>query len=230
MITCRVCGMQHDDLAVVCSSCGGYLQSKVDSLNLFETLWQLVESPGLAFKRIVLSRHKNYLILLSGLVGINVVFAVFWLRNLGGQFSNLLTLLGAGILIGIPVGVAFVSLLSVVISLGIRVLGRAVSVRNVAAVVAYAGMPLVLALMIIFPLEIAVFGMDFFGNNPPPMVINPLAYWALLGFDSMALLWSLILLYRGVSALTGFGQRKALMATVLAVAFLGAGAFAAKTL
>ena len=60
MITCSICGVQNDELAVLCSSCKSYLQSKVDSLNLFATIWQLIENPRAAFKKIVLARHKNY--------------------------------------------------------------------------------------------------------------------------------------------------------------------------
>src|SRR6059036_2490374 len=108
MITCSVCGQQNNELAVLCTSCQSYLQSKVENLNLFETIWQLIESPRSAFKRIVLAKHKNYVFVLSSLLGISMAFAMFWLKNLGPQFTNLPTLIGSGGFLGVPLGLTFV--------------------------------------------------------------------------------------------------------------------------
>jgi hypothetical protein len=219
MITCSVCGQRNDDLAVLCVSCRSYLQSKVDNLNLFETVWQLIENPGAAFKKIVLARHKNYVFVLSSLLGVSSTFALFWLINLGNRFENLLILTGAGGLLGIPLGIAFVLVVGFVVSNAISLLGGRASQKDSRAVVAYAGMPIVLSLVAIFPLEVAIFGIDFFGTNPPPLVINPFAYMGLLGFDALATLWSVLLLYKGVTVLSGFRKIKALAATVIAALF-----------
>ena len=96
--------MQNGELAVLCSSCKSYLQSKVDNLNLFETIWQLIETPGVAFKKILLARHKNYVILLSSLAGISMAFALFWMLHFGNRFENVVVLASAGALAGVPLG------------------------------------------------------------------------------------------------------------------------------
>lgn len=210
MITCSVCGQQNDNLAVLCASCRSFLQSKVDNLDLFKTVWQLIENPRGAFKRIVLARHKNYAVVLSSLLGISAAFGVCWLMNLGNQFENLLVLVGVAVLLGIPLGIVVVLLLSVVIRSGVRLLGGRASLRDCGAVVAYAGVPLVVSLVAVLPLEIAIFGIDFFGTNPPPLIINPLAYLGLLGFDALAAMWSVLLLYKGVSVVSGFRVAKSL--------------------
>jgi hypothetical protein len=215
MITCSVCGKQNDDLAVLCTSCRGYLQSKVDNLNLFETVWQLIESPRAAFKKIVLARHKNYVFVLSSMLGVSGAFAVFWLMNLGNRFENLLILAGVGGLLGIPAGITIVFVSGVVVSTAVRVFGGKASLKDSRAIVAYAGIPVVLSLVAVFPLEIAIFGIDLFGTNPPPLVINPLAYIGLLGFDALATLWSILLLYKGVTVLSGFNMVKSLLVTLL---------------
>jgi len=230
MITCSVCGQQNDDLEVLCVSCRSYLQSKVDNLNLFETVWQLVENPRAAFKKIVLARHKNYVFVLSPLLGISSAFAFFWLMNLGNRFANLLVLTGAGALLGIPLGVAFVLLVGAVVSNAIRLLGGKGSQKNSRAVVAYAGMPVVLSLVAIFPLEVAIFGIDFFGTNPPPLVIDPFAYVGLLAFDALAALWSVLLLYKGVNVLSGFGNVKTFAVTLVVPLLLAVFLFGIKVL
>ena len=215
MIVCPVCGQQNDDLAVLCVSCRGYLQSKVDNLNLFETIWQLIERPRVAFKRIVLATHKNYMYLLSCLLGMSMTFGYFWIRHVGSQFANVLTLVATGGGIGIGAGILFVALLSLVLVRCVRWFGGKVTVRNTMAVIAYASVPIALSLAFVFPLEIAIFGIDFFGSNPPPIVINPLVYLVLLGFDTAAAIWALVLLYHGITVLTGFHRVKSIAVTLI---------------
>lgn len=222
MIACPVCGQQNDDLAILCTSCRGYLQSKVDNLNLFETIWRLMEGPKGAFKRIVLSTHKNYVYLLSCLLGISMTFGYFWLRNAGSEFGNVLALVAAGGLIGVGVGILFSVVLSFVLVRFIRLLGGKATVRNTMAVIAYSSVPIALSLVFVFPLEIAIFGTDFFGTNPPPIVINPAVYIALLAFDAAAVIWALVLLYHGVAVLTGFRRVKSIVVTLTAAAVPGA--------
>ncbi|MBM2841290.1 MAG: hypothetical protein HW412_1818 [Bacteroidetes bacterium] len=222
MIICTVCGQQNDELAVLCFSCRSYLQSKVDNLNLFETIWLLIENPKTAFKKIILSQHKNYVYLLSSMFGVSFAFGLFWLGNLGPQFTNLLTLIGSAALFGIPFGLIFIVALSLFTVRVARFFGGKISVRNTMAVVTYASVPIVLSLVFIFPLEIAIFGIDFFGKNPSPLVIKPEAYIALLVFDGLAILWTFLLLFRGLMVLTGFPKGKSMILTLVAGLMPGA--------
>ena len=64
-----------------------------------------------------------------------------------------------------------------------RVTGRKIAPRNAFALFAYAATPIVLSLVIVFPIEIAVFGVYLFDTNPPPMVLNPIAFIVLVGLD-----------------------------------------------
>ena len=209
MIACTVCGTQNDEFAVVCVSCKSFLQTKVDNLNLFETLWSLMETPRAAFRRIALARHKNYVILLSCLLGMAVVYLVIWLKTLGARFPNLALLVGAGFVIGPFAGVLFTFLFSFLVHRVGRLLGGTGSYRNVRAAIVYAMVPIVYSLVLVFPIEIALFGPYFFSDNPPPLVINPVAYIVLLGFDAAAMIWSLVLLIEGTVVVNGFSRGKA---------------------
>ncbi len=220
---CSVCGTVNDDRAVICSSCRSYLQSKVDALDLFDTIWRLLESPGKAFKRIVLSQHKNYVLFLSALLGCALFYAAVWYKNFGDRFDNVLELIGVGVLGGVPLGIASVAGISLILLGVTRLAGRTAQYRNLFAVVAYAGIPIVLSLAVIFPLEVALFGLDFFGQNPSPMVLKPLVYVVLLSFDGIAIVWSWVLLAHGVSAASGMSYLGSFVATV-ALLILPAGA------
>ena len=215
MISCTVCGAQNDNLAVVCVACKSFLQTKVDNLNLFETLWGLLESPRGTFRRIALARHKNYSLLLSSFLGMGIIYTVFWYKNLGEKFSNLATLVGAGLIAGPFAGLLFVLVFSVLIHRIGRFLGGTGTFRNMHAVTAYASAPIVYAVIFVFPIEIAIFGTYFFGNNPPPLVINPVIYLVLIGFDLVAIVWSWVLLIEGTVVANGLSRGKAFRLTAV---------------
>jgi len=208
MIRCSVCGHENDDLAVLCVSCKSYLQSKVDTLDLFQTFWTLIISPRTAFRRIALSRHKNYIFLVSSLLGIALAYSVLWFKNLGPSFPNLIILLLSGLLAGPLLGIAFVFLFSAVMILLDRLLGGRATLRTTFGVVAYSAMPIVLSLVLVFPIEVAIFGIDLFDNNPSPLVIKPFIYITLLGFDTLAVLWAWLLLIEGAIVANGFTRAR----------------------
>ena len=226
MITCTVCGAQNDALAIVCTSCRSFLQTKVDNLNLFETLWGLMETPGATFRRIALARHKNYTVLLSSLLGCSLIYGIAWYKSLGGSFANLAILVLSGLVAGPAVGTAFVVVVALLIRACGRIFGGKGSFKNVFAAAAYATAPIVYSLVLVFPIEIAVFGIYFFGNNPPPTVINPLAYAILIGLDGAAVLWSWVLLAMGVPVALGVTRVKGGIVATVVVGLIGAGAFA----
>ena len=225
MITCPVCGEQNDDLAVVCRSCKSYVQAKVDTLDLFSTIWGLIEAPSTTFKRIVLSRNKNYVIVLSSAFGIALLYGVFWYRNLGGLFPNVLILLGTGLFAGPLAGLLF-ALVSAFLIRGLaRLLGGRSTLKNMFSVFAYSMVPVLFSLVFVLPVEVAIFGSYFFENNPSPLVISPVLYLALLGFDAIAGLWSLVLLVLGTRVVHGFSMPKAIAVVACATAVFGLGVY-----
>lgn len=221
MIRCPVCGADNNELNLVCSVCRSYLQTKVDALDLFSTMWGIIEAPQQTFKKIVIARHKNYVFFLTALFGISIVYGVFWLRNIGEWFVNLLTLLGSGFLLGVPVGLVLGVAIASVLKILSKILGGGVSLRNMFAITAYASVPIVLSLVFVLPVEVALFGREFFNNNPSPMVLKPVIYTLLLSFNGASILWSLILLAEGTALANGFRRLKFLLIILSVVAMSG---------
>jgi hypothetical protein len=216
MKKCPVCGAGNADLATVCRSCKGFIQGKVDTIDLFSACWGLVETPGRAFRRIALSRNKNYVTLLSAIIGVAVVYTYFWYWELGSRVPNLITLLGIGAGAGAVFGIALIAVLALVSRIILQVGGADVSFRNCNAVLAYAGMPLVASLFVILPLEIAIFGPYLFDQNPSPMVLNPAVYTALIGLDGIAALWSFVLLTLGIRVASSSSWFMSIVVTLVA--------------
>lgn len=223
MIICTVCGEANDELLTVCSRCHSFLQAKVDALDLFSTAWGLMERPGQTFRRIVLSRHKNYIFLLAGVAGVGVVFALLQALRAGTRFGSIGLVFAAGPLIGIPFGI----LLLWVVAMISRVAGLAVggkgTLRNLRAVWAYAALPFIAAVLILLPVKLAIFGIYLFDPNPAPSVINPVLYYVLLGLDTLALLLTAVWSVFGLSTSMGISKMRALIPAAVVAAGFAAG-------
>lgn len=225
-LTCTVCGTENDDLAVTCRSCGGFLQAKVEVLHLFSTLWGLIESPGATMGTIVRSRRKNFAMLLAALLGVAAAFAVMWARQSGTAFGSIVELTAAGWGMGLPAGILGVLVLAALLAGSGRALRGRGNVRNAYAVIAFAGSPIVYSLLILLPLEIAIFGIYLFDRNPDPMVLNRGVYLTLTALDGLAVLWSVVLLVIGVRRATGLPRGRSLLVS-LCVLLGSAGLLAA---
>ena len=218
MITCPVCKAENSHLAVTCKQCGSFVQSKVDTLDLFATIWLLMESPRKAFRRISLARHKNYIIFLSFIVGIALSFFIMWVLSIGDLDVSLPQLLATGFVVGPLVGFVTLLLLAVIQKLVAKTFRLDTRIMNAAAVIAYALVPVALSVIFILPIEILTFGKLFFSTNPSPYLLKPTSYIVLLALDGLTLFWSSFLYVLGIRALYDLGIRKALIVSGLTIA------------
>jgi hypothetical protein len=217
MLKCPVCATENDDLALTCRSCKSYLQAKVDTIDLFAALWGLMEAPHRTFKRIVLSAHKNYVVILGALQGIAALVAVARWQHLGRGVEVTLVL-GLATVLGILAGIAVQFILGSFIVQVARSLGGRGTFRNTRAVIAYAGIPLTLWLLVMVPIEFGVFGKYLFEGNPSPAVIQPVLYYVLLTIEVLLAAWSLYLLAVGVGIAHGIPTARGVV--VVGVVFL----------
>lgn len=226
MIRCSICGSQNNDLSVVCSSCKGFLQGRPDALNLFSTMWGLLESPRGTFRQIVLAKHKNYSLILSALFGISLALEIAWYKSLAQTISRTEVILGGALLLGPILGIVVVSIATVLLKKATVPLRGIASYKNLFAALAYATMPMVLSLFFLVPIELAVFGSDFFGVNPPPMLIKPLEYQVLMVLKGIVVLYSLYLVVEATLAANAFARRRFLTVLLLVSGMAGAGVLA----
>ena len=193
MIKCTVCQAENDDFATTCTQCKAFLQDRVPHLNLFETSWQVIESPGEAFRKIVLAEHKNYVLFLFSLLGVGAAFTAFWYFRLGLRFSSLLELIPSAVGGGVVFGLAASVLVTAVYHGFARTLGGTTGFRNSFGVIGYALTPVAFSLFLILPIELSTFGMYLFTGNPDPYTMKPLSYVLLVGFDGLIGVWTFAL-------------------------------------
>jgi hypothetical protein len=222
MIECPVCATKNGDLSVVCSQCGGYLQTRVQTLDLFDTLWTLIESPRRTFKKICLSEQKNYIHFLAAVIGVDLVFLWLWRARGGLLFENNLQLLILALILSGPlVGILVLYVGSCVYSIIARLMNARTRFREAKAILAYALTPLVLAAMVLVPIELGLFGMSFFTGNPSPMVLKPVAYSVLIGMNVLTVLWTSILLVIGTRVLLAKGRIASIILSLCTLAVIG---------
>ncbi|MDH4069393.1 MAG: YIP1 family protein [Ignavibacteria bacterium] len=193
MISCPVCGTGNRELAVTCASCHGFLQSKTDALDLFSTVWNVIEGPARAFRTVALATHKNFVLFLASLFGMSWLFTALWVTDSGDRIRSLFVLILLGLIGGPPSGIILLMTVSgIILWLGRRLGGEA-TFRNTFAVMAYATVPLCLSLLFVLPVELGVFGHSLFGTMPPASALKPMIYTILVGIQGATVLWFIAL-------------------------------------
>lgn len=221
MIACPVCQVENDDFATTCKACKAFIQNRIPNLDLFHTLWKIIESPRSTFHQIVLAEHKNFSLFLFSLFGISLSFTAFWYFKLGDRFESLFDLLGWAFLTGIGIGLAMAVMLTTVYHLVAKLFGSSTSVRNSFAVLAYSSTPIIASLVFVLPIELLTFGMFLFTSNPHPYTIKPISYVVLIGFDIAVALWSIILLLVGTMVSHKINFLKSVFVVLIAVSTTG---------
>lgn len=225
MISCPVCGTGNRELAVTCDSCHGFLQSKTDVLDLFSTVWAVIEQPSRAFRRVALATHKNFVFFLTSLFGISWLFTAMWVTGVGDRVGSLAVIILLGLVAGPPSGLLLLVTLSGVILWIGRKAGGEGTFRNTFAVVAYATLPLCLSLIFVLPVELGIFGSALFGTMPPPSVLKPTIYPVLIGIQGVTVVWFIVLSAMAVSVVHDLRKGKGALIAGGAVLLLAGSTF-----
>jgi len=221
MIICSICTTANHHLAVNCTKCGGYIQTRVDTLDLFTTAGRVVERPSKAFHAIAISRHKNYAFLLAAVAGIGIAFTIFWAISASRFADSIANILVAGFVAGPLFGIVLLLILSMVIAGVGRLFGVHAGIRSTFAVIAYAFLPAVMITLFILPVEMVTFGGFFFSDNPSPYALKPVVYVTLLILHGLFVLWNVILLVVGFRMLFDTSWIKTIAIGTIAIGILG---------
>jgi hypothetical protein len=148
---------------------------------------------------------------------------VYWLLNFSiaqapGDKLGLFVLLPAMFLVGIPVGIAYMFALTILIQWSCDILGGEPSRRKIRMLLAYAGVPGIIALVLFGLPKIAVFGHALFLPEREWLAANPLLVWGLWFGDAICFAWSLMLVVRGLKIMNGFSTGRAVFAAALPLA------------
>ena len=224
-MTCAVCNTENDRLALVCKQCGGYLQTKVENLDLFATAWGIIERPRTTFHVIAIARHKNYAIVLSAAAGFALIFFLFWYIKAGEYTDSLLNIIAAGIATGPLVGICVVILCSLLVRLFSMLVSSPASFWQIYAITSYALLPITVSAILFLPIEFMTFGLFMFMKSPSPYLLKPASYVVLMGLDGLFALWSALLLVVGWQSLLRTSWIKTVFISAACLCGCAAGAY-----
>jgi Yip1 domain len=199
---CKNCGAENPFYVNTCLKCNFFIRDKIVNIDLWSAISGLIESPVKTFETIIQSEHKNFvisIILFAGAkLSINSAFlSLFLFKNNISDFeifSNIF--IAVGILLIILLGFAFIIKL---ITANTQAKSR---FKDNLGILVYSLIPYCLALCIVFPIELAVFGGYVFSANPSPFILKPNLAYVLSGFELLVFLWSIFLAIMGIFSQT----------------------------
>lgn len=225
MIVCPVCKTHNDVFAIRCLSCGSYVQDRVPTLDLFSIVWLMIESPSRAFRKIILSEHKNYVLVIGLFLGVASSFILMWVKKSGNSFDNLFPAMAFGSILGIALSIPLTLLLAVSIHFCSVLAGGAGKWKESYGVVGWSFMPMIFFVVVILPLQLAALGLFAFSTNPSAYQIKPVVTTVLLGLEGLMIVWSIVLLGIGISMAHRFSYIKSVVLGTAVTGAVGYGIF-----
>jgi hypothetical protein len=216
-LNCSACGYENNFYERICSSCKSYLRDRVVNIDLWSVLSILVETPNKAFRGIIYAEHKNFIFFLLLIASIKYLITARLIAGYTiGEFIST-----TGIFISFLIILCGLTLFFLLFSFLVKIiwknLGFCTRYKDNLAVIIYSQMPLIFALILLFPLEIIIFGDYLFSNNPSPFQIKNTIAYLFFSIEIIAILWSFFLFF---SAFYVSSNSKALSITTTTVFIL----------
>lgn len=197
---CPVCGTDNKEFTIRCGKCGAILQQRLKTLNLFETIFFMWRNPKLAQRRILLAEHRNLTLVVATIESFAAGFAFLYVVKATDTYSSFLPhLLFAGAFVSIIVYLPFFYLIPSTVYILSNIKKTGITIKGFVSAFIYAIHPIALMSLVLIPVQVAIFGQYFFSNNPPPQVINPLPFYALMFLSFIVVVSSMFFLYKLVS-------------------------------
>jgi len=195
-VTCPNCNTENPFYNSVCFNCRIYLRDRVYNLDLWSTISSIIESPSKAFKTIILSEHKNFIFFILLFIGFKYVINARFVSMLSlGEFQSTIGL-QYSYLIVLGVTLIYSILFSFLYSLSGKAYKIYLRFKDTFALIIYSQIPYLFGLIILFALELVIFGDYLFSKNPTPFTIKSTLSYLFLALEIAIVLWSFFLIFR----------------------------------
>jgi hypothetical protein len=192
-LICKNCSTENPFYGLICTNCKAFLRERIFNIDLWKILGLLIESPATAFRLIIQSEHKNFLsfliLLISGKFFITSMFiALLSLKEraeLGSFISNYLIILIVLMLL--------LAICSYLITILFRKFKLETRFKDNFSIIIYSFIPYIFGFIILFPVELILFGGYLFSVNPSPFVVKESLAYTLLAFEILIILWGCFL-------------------------------------
>lgn len=197
-ITCKNCNEQNNFYEMNCKKCGAILRSRVVNIDLWKTVWELIETPKKAFANIIFSEHKNFISFLIVFIGLKLFVNASFIFNLILPKATNEINIPVQMAISVILTILLIILISLLIKLVVSSNGIKTRLKDNIAVIIYSHIPVIIALIILLPIEYGIFGGHWIYYNPSPFIIKASSAYLLAGVELIFILWHLFLLSYGI--------------------------------
>jgi len=217
-VTCPNCNFKNPFYNSVCSICKFYIRDRIYNIDLWTALSSLIESPTKAFRTIIFSEHKNFILFILFFVSIKYLINARFIAMMSkGEFQSTIGL-QYSYLIVFGIVIIYFLLFTFLYKFFAKLNEIKVRFKDTFAIIIYSQLPLLLGLFILFPLELVIFGDYLFSLNPTPFIIKGNIAYFFLVIEVGLILWSIFLIIKGLitqSQQPSFGKISAFVFVVL---------------
>jgi len=195
---CSNCGAENPIYRLTCFECGSYLRERVVNIDFWKTLGTLLYEPTTALKKNIFAEHKNFVSVLLLIASIKVILISAFVSNYFNTplFSYTHIFFASSILLLISILLIFV--LASFITLLNNVFGLLTRFKDNLSLLTYSFIPIIISLIILTPIEYAIFGKYWFVHNPSPFFIDYFTGYILTGIEVLMFLWTILLFAAGI--------------------------------
>ena len=215
IITCKNCGAENPFYRFICTNCNSYLRERIVNLDFFNLLGIMIESPSKAFQKIIFSEHKNFIYLVAVLVGIKLFINSLILSSYVKihLFSDLVL----NFFLEIILFIIFIFIYSNIIQLFSNLFGMKTRLKDNFSILVYSFVPMIYALIFLFPVELVLFGGNLFSSSPSPFIIKPIPAYILSLMEVIIIIWCFVLAFFAIKVTSGLK----IFSFITAIIFVG---------
>lgn len=199
-VACPNCNAENPFYNSVCLKCKSYLRERVYNLDLWTLLSSIIESPTKAFRTVIFSEHKNFIFFLLLFLSLKYLIIVRFISAITiGDFQSTV-----GLQISYSIVLGGTIILFLIFSFLYNLVGRYNNIflrfKDSLSLIIYSQIPLIFGLIILFTLELVIFGDYLFSINPTPFIIKGNIAYLFFALEWGTIIWSIFLLLKAFRA------------------------------
>ena len=219
-VICKNCSEKNPLYAHICSKCKYFLRDKVYNVDIWVTIGQIIESPTKAFLKIIFAEHKNFIVFLTIFFALRILVLSRFTSLFFTDSSTSAAPIIISYLISLTASAIIYFVLSYISSVVLNRWEYIVRFKDVYSLNIYSNIPNILALFILLPIELIVFGNYLFSNNPNPFQVKETFAYILSSFELGIILWSVILNYKAMKTLINNNSAALLISSIHLIFFI----------
>lgn len=195
-VTCPNCNSENPFYNSVCSVCKFYIRDRIYNIDLWTVMSTLIESPTKAFRTVIYSEHKNFTFFILFFVSVKYLINARFISMISvGEFQSTIGLQYSYLIV-----LGIISIYYLLFSFAYKLIGRLneiqIRFKDTLSLIIFSQIPLLIGLVVVFPLELVIFGDYIFSLNPAPFIIKKNIAYLFLSIELSLIFWTILLVFK----------------------------------